>query len=124
MLPGSVRRGTGAVELSALAKHATRSSGTSAPKDAAHTHTAPSTGSAPATRSPDRPSVDEHCLCHTPRLVGRVRRAGCDAARRHCASVSYDPGGHFAAMEQPDLLVGDVRTFFRNLRDRRRNHHG
>ena len=25
-------------------------------------------------------------------------------------------GGHFAAMEAPDLLVGDVRTFFRRLR--------
>ncbi|WP_326601468.1 epoxide hydrolase [Streptomyces sp. NBC_01799] len=38
--------------------------------------------------------------------------------------TQYDRGGHFAAMEQPDLLVGDVRTFFRNLRDRRRSHHG
>ena len=25
-------------------------------------------------------------------------------------------GGHFAAMEEPELLVGDVRTFFRGLR--------
>ena len=25
-------------------------------------------------------------------------------------------GGHFAAMEQPDLLVGDIRAFFRDLR--------
>ena len=28
----------------------------------------------------------------------------------------FDRGGHFAAMEVPDLLVGDVRTFFRTLR--------
>ena len=28
----------------------------------------------------------------------------------------FDRGGHFAAMEAPDLLVGDVREFFRNLR--------
>jgi epoxide hydrolase len=28
----------------------------------------------------------------------------------------FDRGGHFAAMEQPDLLVGDVRDFFRQLR--------
>jgi epoxide hydrolase len=28
----------------------------------------------------------------------------------------YDSGGHFAAMETPDLLVSDVRTFFRGLR--------
>jgi hypothetical protein len=26
-------------------------------------------------------------------------------------------GGHFAAMEQPDLLVADIRAFFRPLRD-------
>ena len=28
----------------------------------------------------------------------------------------FDTGGHFAAMETPDLLVADVRTFFRRLR--------
>ncbi|SFF74817.1 epoxide hydrolase family protein [Blastococcus tunisiensis] len=28
----------------------------------------------------------------------------------------HERGGHFAAMEQPDLLVGDVREFFRPLR--------
>jgi pimeloyl-ACP methyl ester carboxylesterase len=28
----------------------------------------------------------------------------------------FDRGGHFAAMEQPDLLVGDVRAFFRQFR--------
>ncbi|MER8073207.1 epoxide hydrolase family protein [Streptomyces sp. NPDC094034] len=29
--------------------------------------------------------------------------------------TEYDRGGHFAAMEQPDLLVGDVRRFFRTV---------
>ncbi|WP_251050576.1 MULTISPECIES: epoxide hydrolase family protein [unclassified Microbacterium] len=28
----------------------------------------------------------------------------------------FDRGGHFPAMEVPDLLVGDIRTFFRSLR--------
>jgi hypothetical protein len=28
----------------------------------------------------------------------------------------FDQGGHFAAMEVPDLLVKDVRSFFRPLR--------
>jgi microsomal epoxide hydrolase len=28
----------------------------------------------------------------------------------------FDRGGHFAAMEVPDLLIGDVRTFFRRFR--------
>ncbi|MFD3654648.1 epoxide hydrolase family protein [Streptomyces sp. NPDC058620] len=31
--------------------------------------------------------------------------------------TEYDRGGHFAAMEQPDLLVDDVRRFFRKLRE-------
>jgi epoxide hydrolase len=30
--------------------------------------------------------------------------------------TEYDRGGHFAAMEVPDLLVADIQTFFRNLR--------
>lgn len=28
----------------------------------------------------------------------------------------FDRGGHFAAMEAPDLLVADARAFFRGLR--------
>jgi pimeloyl-ACP methyl ester carboxylesterase len=28
----------------------------------------------------------------------------------------FERGGHFAAMEQPDSLVGDIRNFFKNLR--------
>jgi hypothetical protein len=28
----------------------------------------------------------------------------------------FDRGGHFAAMEEPDLLIGDVREFFRLFR--------
>ena len=28
----------------------------------------------------------------------------------------FDRGGHFAAMEAPDLLVDDIRQFFRHLR--------
>jgi pimeloyl-ACP methyl ester carboxylesterase len=30
--------------------------------------------------------------------------------------TEFDRGGHFAAMEAPDLLVGDVRAFFRGVR--------
>ncbi|PKW05904.1 Pimeloyl-ACP methyl ester carboxylesterase [Streptomyces sp. 1222.5] len=30
--------------------------------------------------------------------------------------TEFDRGGHFAAMEEPDLLVDDVRAFFRQLR--------
>jgi microsomal epoxide hydrolase len=28
----------------------------------------------------------------------------------------FNRGGHFAAMEEPDLLVGDIRAFFRHVR--------
>jgi hypothetical protein len=30
--------------------------------------------------------------------------------------TEFDRGGHFAAMEVPELLVGDIRAFFRQLR--------
>jgi epoxide hydrolase len=30
--------------------------------------------------------------------------------------TEFDRGGHFAAMEQPDLLIGDIRAFFRDIR--------
>ncbi|NBE54310.1 epoxide hydrolase family protein [Streptomyces boluensis] len=30
--------------------------------------------------------------------------------------TEYERGGHFAAMEVPELLVGDIRAFFRSLR--------
>ncbi|MFB4318429.1 epoxide hydrolase family protein [Actinomadura sp. 21ATH] len=33
--------------------------------------------------------------------------------------TEFEHGGHFAALERPDLLVGDVRAFFRSLRDGR-----
>ncbi|MEV5875251.1 epoxide hydrolase family protein [Streptomyces sp. NPDC052101] len=32
--------------------------------------------------------------------------------------TEFDRGGHFAAMEEPDLLIGDVRAFFRGLREK------
>jgi epoxide hydrolase len=30
--------------------------------------------------------------------------------------TEFDRGGHFAAMEEPDLLINDIRTFFRRVR--------
>jgi len=30
--------------------------------------------------------------------------------------AGFGPVGHFAAMDAPDLLIEDVRTFFRGLR--------
>jgi pimeloyl-ACP methyl ester carboxylesterase len=34
--------------------------------------------------------------------------------------TEFDRGGHFAAMEEPDLLIGDLREAFRDYRSRRR----
>jgi hypothetical protein len=39
-----------------------------------------------------------------------------DPDRRMAHWAEYDRGGHFAALEVPDLLVGDLRSFFRPLR--------
>ena len=32
--------------------------------------------------------------------------------------TEFDRGGHFAAMEQPELLLGDIRAFFSELSHR------
>ena len=49
-------------------------------------------------------------------IVSSVRRwmEGSYTDIRHWSEMSK--GGHFAAFEQPDLFVGDVRAFFRTLR--------
>jgi hypothetical protein len=30
---------------------------------------------------------------------------------------AFDTGGHFGALETPDHLIGDIRRFFRIVRD-------
>jgi hypothetical protein len=44
-----------------------------------------------------------------------IRRYG-EPANNIVHWSEFDRGGHFAAMEVADLLVGDVREFFRPLR--------
>jgi pimeloyl-ACP methyl ester carboxylesterase len=53
----------------------------------------------------------------------RGRRTGAARRPRHAERANnivhwseFDHGGHFAAMEAPDLLVQDVRAFFRRFR--------
>jgi len=49
-------------------------------------------------------------------IAPAIRRfAGDDVPIVHWSE--FDRGGHFAAMEEPDLFVGDVREFFRRFRD-------
>jgi hypothetical protein len=45
-------------------------------------------------------------------LLGRVLNG--DGHIEHWSE--FESGGHFPAMEVPELLVGDVRKFFRGLR--------
>jgi hypothetical protein len=48
---------------------------------------------------------------------GRVPRSFVDKVPDNVTLWSrHDSGGHFPALEEPDLLVGDLRTFFRPLR--------
>ena len=45
-----------------------------------------------------------------------ILRRVMDPQRTMAHWSEFDEGGHFPAMEVPDLLVGDVREFFRGLR--------
>ena len=51
-----------------------------------------------------------------PKELYRPPRAWADAAYNITHWQRYERGGHFAAMEVPDALVGDVRTFFATVR--------
>jgi epoxide hydrolase len=47
---------------------------------------------------------------------GSLMRRALDPEHKVEHWSEFDRGGHFPAMEVPELLVGDVRTFFRRLR--------
>ena len=52
-------------------------------------------------------------------LIGRRTRALRSPAHARQRDVHWsqlDRGGHFAAMDAPDLLVADLRKFFRRFR--------
>ena len=51
-----------------------------------------------------------------PKEVLYARRRWLEPDYRLTRWTEFDRGGHFAAMEEPDLLVDDVRAFFRPLR--------
>ena len=67
---------------------------------------------APRTRSPCRPASRSF-----PRRSSRRCGGGWKASFTNIRHWNEMPkGGHFAAFEQPELFVGDVRDFFRSLR--------
>jgi hypothetical protein len=51
-----------------------------------------------------------------PKEIFRTPKAWAENAYNLRSYNRYDRGGHFAALEEPDLLVDDVRSFFREVR--------
>ncbi|MFE7031905.1 epoxide hydrolase family protein [Streptomyces sp. NPDC057621] len=66
--------------------------------------------------APAQPSTAPTALAVFPRDNFIPLRHRADRTNTIVRWTEYDRGGHFAAMEQPDLLVGDVRAFFRQVR--------
>ncbi|WP_412077684.1 epoxide hydrolase family protein [Streptomyces xanthophaeus] len=66
--------------------------------------------------TPPEPSNAPTALAHFPQENFVLLRHLAERTNNIVQWTDYDRGGHFAAMEQPDLLVGDIRTFFRTLR--------
>ncbi|MFI1488282.1 epoxide hydrolase family protein [Streptomyces sp. NPDC020747] len=66
-----------------------------------------------STASPER-SPTPLGVAVFPHDVGPIRSFA-ERAAHVVHWTEFDRGGHFAAMEQPELLVGDIRAFFREL---------
>jgi len=51
-----------------------------------------------------------------PREIARVPRGAVERKYDVRRWTEFPRGGHFAAMEQPDALVEEIRAFYRPLR--------
>ena len=49
-------------------------------------------------------------------IIQRLMRRLLDPGQKIAHWSEFERGGHFPAMEVPDLLAGDIRAFFRPLR--------
>ena len=67
--------------------------------------------------TPPEPSTTPTALAVFPRDNFIPLRHIADRTNNIVQWTEYDRGGHFAAMEQPEPLVEDIRRFFRRLRD-------
>ncbi|MFF5979025.1 epoxide hydrolase family protein [Streptomyces olindensis] len=67
---------------------------------------------------PDEPSTVPTALALFPAEPQLPLRHRAERTENLVRWTEFDRGGHFAAMEEPDLLVGDVRAFFRQLREK------
>jgi epoxide hydrolase len=64
----------------------------------------------------DEPSVTPTGVAVFPHEIAPPVRRIAERSNAIIHWSEFDRGGHFAAMEVPDLLVGDLRAFFRQLR--------
>jgi epoxide hydrolase len=69
-----------------------------------------------STFDPPEPTTTPTGVAVFPADVARPIRRFAEQASSIVHWSEFDRGGHFAAMEEPDLLVGDVRAFFRRFR--------
>ncbi|MEV0185006.1 epoxide hydrolase family protein [Streptomyces sp. NPDC050625] len=67
--------------------------------------------------APAEPSTAPTALAVFPAEIQLPLRHRAERTENLVRWTEFDRGGHFAAMEEPDLLVGDVRAFFRQLRE-------
>jgi pimeloyl-ACP methyl ester carboxylesterase len=65
--------------------------------------------------SPPELSEAPTALAHFPRENFVLLRHLAERTNNIVRWTEYDRGGHFAAMEQPELLAADIRSFFRSL---------
>ncbi len=70
----------------------------------------------PGSSGPPKVSTAPTGLAVFAREIARPIRRFAELSNNIVHWTEFDRGGHFAAMEQPDLLVGDVRAFFSQLR--------
>jgi len=69
------------------------------------------------TGTPPKPSATPTALAVFPHDNFLPLRHIADRTNNIMRWTEYDRGGHFAALEAPDLLVADIRAFFRQLRE-------
>jgi pimeloyl-ACP methyl ester carboxylesterase len=67
---------------------------------------------------PDGPSVAPTAVADFPHDNFIPLRWVAERTNNIVRWTSYDRGGHFPAMEQPELLIGDIRAFFDDLRNK------
>ncbi|POX45008.1 epoxide hydrolase [Streptomyces sp. Ru71] len=68
--------------------------------------------------APQEPSTVPTALALFPKEIQIPLRHRAERTENLVRWTRFGRGGHFAAMEEPDLLVGDVRAFFRQLREK------